>query len=240
MRQDLRLDAACRSATGLIDLVRSVASQEWAPAAADPDELERARIALDGIQNALAEYAVSGSPVGVARRIRLSESLQPALRGLVCQVLKDECEAPGATGQETLDAAERRTSSLLKDWTDLVQVHGLAARPKFALFSTTADGSYTAETDLAAIREALQSDPRDQMWQLCGQNDVTALHVDPDPVAIRFAPRQNKEELGSSVPGDTLWLSAGSRAGLLRLVPLHDETITGDSLPEEPSQPEPQ
>jgi len=40
------------------------------------------------------------------------------------------------------------------------------------------------------------------------------------------------------VPRDTLWLSAGSRAGLLRLVPLHDEMVTGDSLPAEPSQTE--
>ena len=57
VRQKLRLDAAGRSATGLVDLVRSVARQEWAPASAGPDELERVQIALDGIQNALAEYA---------------------------------------------------------------------------------------------------------------------------------------------------------------------------------------
>ena len=182
------------------------------PRGGDPDELDRARIALDGIQYALAEYAVCGIAGGVARRVRLSESLQPVLRGLVCEVLKDEYEAPGATGQETLDAAERRTRDLLKDWSDLVQAHGLAARPKFALFPPPADGSYTAETDLAAIREALQSDPRDQMWQLCGQNDVTALHVDPDPVAIRFAPRQNKEELGKLRTGGHL-VALGRIAG---------------------------
>ena len=240
VRQELTLDAAARSATGLIDLVRSVATQEWSPEAADPDELERTRIALDGIQNALAEYAPAGPPGGVTRRVRLSESLQPTLRGLVCQVLKDEYEAPGATGQETLNAAERRTKDLLKGWTDLVQVHGLTARPKFALFTGAAESNYTAESDLAAIREALRADPRDQMWQLCGQHDVTALHVDPEPVAVRFAPRQNKDELGNAVPGDTLWLSAGSRAGILRLVPLHYETVTGDSLPAEPSQTEPE
>jgi hypothetical protein len=239
IRQELRLDAAGSSAIGLIELVRSVANQEWAPATVDPDELDRARIALDGIKNAFAEYAPDGPPAGVARRIRLSESLQPVLRVLVCQVLKDEYGAPGATGQDTLDAAERRTRDLLKDWTDMVQAHGLAARPKFALSAAVTGGGYTAEADLAAIREALQSDPREQMWQLCGQDDVTALHVDPAPVAVRFAPRQNKEELGNTVPGDTLWLSAGARAGLLRLVPLHYETVTGDSLPADPSQTEP-
>jgi hypothetical protein len=239
VRQELGLDAAGRSATGLIDLVRSVATQEWSPAAADPDELERTRIALDGIQNALDGYTLAGTPEGVARRIRLSESLQPALRGLVCQVLKDEYEAPGATGQETLDAAERRAGNLLKEWTELVQVRGLAAPPKFAPYTTAAEDSYAAESDLTPIREALQADPRDQMWQLCGQNDVTALHVDPEPVAVRFAPRQNKAGLGKSVPGDTLWLSAKS-AGLLRLVPLHYAAITGDPPPGEPSQPEPE
>jgi len=240
VRQELRLDVAGRSAAGLIALVRAVADREWSPAAAEPEELDRARIALDGIQNALAEYVPAGPSAGAARRVRLSESLQPVLRALVCQVLKDEYGVPGATGQETLDAAERRTHGLLKEWTDVVQAHGLAARPKFALSAAVTEGSYTAESDLAAIREALQSDPRDQMWQLCGQDDLTALHVGPDPVAIRFAPRQNKEELGNSVPRDTLWLSAGSRAGLLRLVPLREEMVTGDSPPAEPSQTEPE
>jgi len=240
VRQELRLDAAGRSAAGLIALVQSVANQEWSPAAVDQDELDRARITLDGIQNALAEYAPAGPPAGAARRVRLSESLQPVLRALVCQVLKDEYGAPGATGQDTLDAAERRTRDLLKEWTDMVQAHGLTARPKFALSAAVTEDSYTAESDLAAIREALQADPRDQMWQLCGQDDVTALHVDPDPVAVRFAPRQNKEELGNTVPGDTLWLAAGAGAGLLRLVPLHYETVTGDSLPAEPSGTEPE
>jgi hypothetical protein len=239
VRQELGLDAADRAADGLITLVQAVANREWSPTAPDPDELDRARIALDGIQNALTEYGSAASPAGAAHRVRLSESLRPVLRALVCQVLKDEYGAPGATGQDTLDAAERRTRDLLKDWTDLVQAHGLAARPKFAL-SAAADVSYTAESDLAAIREALQTDPRDQMWQLCGQDDVTALHVGPDPVAVRFAPRQNEEELKKSVPRDTLWLSAGARAGLLRLVPLHYETVTGDPLPEEPGQAEPE
>ena len=239
VRQELGLDAAGRSAAGLIALVRSVANREWSPAAVDSDELDRARIALDGIQNALAEYVPAVPLAGAVRRVRLSESLRPVLRALVCQVLKDEYEAPGATGQDTLDAAERRTRDLLKDWSDLVQAHGLAARPKFAVSVAAAAGSYTAESDLAAIREALQADPRDQMWQLCGQDDVNALHVGPDPVAVRFAPRQNEEELGNSVARDTLWLSAGAGAGLLRLVPLHYEAVTGDSLPEEPGQAEP-
>ena len=237
VRQELKLDDAGHAVAGLIELVRLVANREWSPAAADSDELDRARIALGGIQNALAEYAPAVASAG-AGRIRLSESLRSVLRALVGQVLKDEYGAPGATGQDTLDAAERRTRDLLKEWSDLVQAHGLAARPKFAASVSVGGVIYTAESDLAAIREALQADPRDEMWQLCEQDDVSALNVGPDPVAVRFAPRQNEEELGKLVPRDTRWLSAGARAGLLRLVPLHYEVVAGDSLSADPSQAE--
>jgi hypothetical protein len=239
VRQELRLDAADHSAAALVTLVQWVADREWSPTAAELDELDRARIAIDGIAAALTEYAPTGPPAGAARYVRLSERLRPVLRALVCQVLKDEYGFPGATGQETLDAAKRRTGDHLRDWTDLVQAHGLAARPKFASQATFTDVTYAAETDLAAIRDVLQSDPRGQMWQLCGQEDVTALDVNPDPVSVSFAPRQDKHELVSAAPRDTLWLSAG-RAGLLRLVPLYQEIVTGSPLHEQPSPTEPE
>ncbi|MGP0023122.1 MAG: hypothetical protein ACLPKE_07115 [Streptosporangiaceae bacterium] len=240
VREELRLAAADRSAAALVTLVQKVANREWSPAPVEPDELDRARIAITGIQSAFAEYASAGTPPGAARHVRLSESLRPVLRALVCQVLKDEYGAPGATGQDTLDAAKRRTGDHLKDWADLVQAHGLAFRPRFAPSAAATEGSHTAEGDLAAIRDALQADPRGQMWQLCGQDDVTALDVGPDPVSVSFAPRQEKHELINAVPRDTLWLSAGSRAGLLRLVPLYQEIVAGDPLPREPSLTEPE
>jgi hypothetical protein len=236
---EVGVDAADQAAAGLIALVQGVASREWSPAAAEPDELDRARIAITGIHSALLAYAAEAPQVRAARLVRLSEHLLPVLRALVRQVLQDEYGAPGAVGQDTLDAAHERTGGHLTDWTDLVQVDGVTSRPKFAPPGTT-QAMYTVESDLSAIRDALLADPKGEMWQLCGQDDVTALNVGQEPLAVRFAPRQHERELADVVPRGTVWLSSGEQAGLLRLVPLHHEIVTGDLLPEDPNPADPE
>jgi len=239
VRQALRLDAADSAASGLLALVVAVAAREWVPAAAEPDELGRGRIAIAGIQQALAQYAAAAPRVHAARLVRLSESLLPVLRALVRQVLLDAYGAPAKVGQETMDDARKRTEVQLTAWTDLVQIHGLAARPKFAP-PGIGEVTYTVESDVAAIRDALVTDPRAAMWQLCGQDDVTVLDVGPEPPTVRFAPRQNERDLVGVVARDTVWISVGSHAGLVRLVSLHPEVVTGSPLPQEPSSPEPE
>jgi hypothetical protein len=237
VRQEFGLDAADRAASGLLALVVAVAAREWAPAAAEPDELDRGRIAIAGIQQALSEYAAAAPHVRASRLVRLSESLLPVLHALVRQVLQDAYGTPAEVGQDTMDDAQRRTQDQLTAWTDLVQAHGVTARPKFAP-SSAAEVTYTVESDVAAIREALLTEPRAPMWQLCGQDDVTALDVGPAPLTVRFAPRQNERDLASVVPRDTVWISTGSQAGLLRLVPLRSDIVAGNPLPEEPGSPE--
>jgi hypothetical protein len=69
---------------------------------------------------------------------------------------------------------------------------------------------------------------------------VTALNVGQEPLAVRFAPRQHERELADVVPRGTVWLSSGEQAGLLRLVPLHHEIVTGDLLPEDPNPADPE
>ena len=242
VRRELGLDAADHAADALITLVVTVAAREWSPPLATRDELDRARIAIEGIRKALTEYAAATAPIRAARLTRLSESLRPVLRNLVLQVLADEYAAPGTAGQDSLEAAQRRTGHLLADWTQLVQAGGVSARPKFAT-SRVDEVSYSVESDVAAIREALLAEPREQMWQLCGQADVTALDVAATPLTIRFAPRLNKDAL-ASLPQwrEMVWTSSGSQAGVLRLVPLRREVISGNSaesrLGDEESQPD--
>lgn len=220
IRRDLGLDAADHAAAELITLVLTVAGREWAPPLATPDELDRARMAIEGVRRALTEYAAAVAPVRAARLTRLGESLLPVLRDLVLRVLADEYGAPGASGQDSMDAARERTGQLLADWTQLVQVSGVSARPKFAT-SSVDEILYSVESDVAVIREAVFAEPREQMWQLCGQADVTALDVASPPLTVRFAPRLNKDVLaGAPQWGEVAWTSSGSQAGLLRLVPL--------------------
>jgi hypothetical protein len=64
------------------------------------------------------------------------------------------------------------------------------------------------------------------MWQLCSADDLSLLNVGEVPVAVRFAPRLNKDALGGTLPGDEpVWTSSGSYAGLLRLIPLRRGSV---------------
>jgi hypothetical protein len=239
VRQWLGLDAADQAASALLALVVEVAAREWVPAAAESDELDHGRIAIAGIQLALSEYAAAVPHVHASRLVRLSESLLPVLRALVRQVLQDAYGSPAVVGQDTMDDAQRWTQDQLTAWTDLVQAHGVSTQPKFAP-PTAVETMYTVESDVAAIRDALLTEPRAPMWQLCGQNDVTVLDPGPAPLAVRFASGQYEHDLAAVVPRDTMWISSGSLAGLLRLVPLRSEIVAGNPLPEEANSPEPE
>jgi hypothetical protein len=77
-----------------------------------------------------------------------------------------------------------------------------------------------ADDNMAAIREALRHDPRQEMWQLCGPDDLSALDVAGSWRVVAFAPRLTKDALGVMLPPETIWTRSGSYAGLIRLVPL--------------------
>jgi hypothetical protein len=60
------------------------------------------------------------------------------------------------------------------------------------------------------------------MWQLCAPDDLSALAVAGAPAVVAFAPRLARQALAAELPQDTVWTYAGTRSGLLRLVPLRD------------------
>jgi hypothetical protein len=141
------------------------------------------------------------------------------LRDLIVYALAVELASPSASGPEALRAARERAEAMLKEWTDLVTAHGVAARPSFAGTGGN-DSPYAVEDDVTRIRDALLYPVRDEMWQLCAPADVSALDADAPSLSIRFASRLAKDSLGA-LPGDEpVWTSSGSFAGILRLVPL--------------------
>ena len=229
-RRELGLDDAVRAASALLELVVAVANQEWSYAAPVPGELARIRITLDGVSKALTQYAdaaggADSGPRG-ALLARLSESLTPMLLDLALKVLAVEAAQQSTGGQEAFGGALKRTAGLLADWVRHVQANGISSPPPFAI-STVYDAlPYTDEDDLAEIREAMLYPPDQEMWQLCSADDLSLLNVGEVPVAVRFAPRLNKDALGGTLPGDEpVWTSSGSYAGLLRLIPLRRGSV---------------
>ena len=223
-RRELGLSDAEAAAQALTDLVVAVANREWSPASVTPRELAGARAALDGTRKALTEHAstvdsVRGGARG-ARLSRLGESLLPVLCDLVLHTVALELASPSVSGQEALRAAHGKALGMIAEWTRHVQAHGVTARPPFAN-SSAYDAPHVVEDDVVGVLEALQYPARDEMWQLCGPGDLSAMDVDVPPIPIRFASRLNREALIGRVPGDEpVWTSSGSFAGLLRLVPL--------------------
>jgi hypothetical protein len=223
-RRELGLVDAARAAHDLAALVVTVAGKEWSGGAAVADEITRIRIALDGINSKLAEHAAArGATVSTGgargtRLIRLGESLMPILCDLVDAALAAEASTPSASGQEAYERAQVKTGDLIEEWTRHAALHGATSPPPFAK-SVVLDHTY-ADDNMAAIREALRHDPRQEMWQLCGPDDVGVLDVARPSQVVAFAPRLTKDALGVNLPPDTTWTRSGSYAGLIRLVPL--------------------
>ena len=223
-RRELGLDDAKAAAQALTDLILAVANREWSPSSITSRELAGARAALDGTRKALTEHASTADSVSSgargARLSRLGESLLPVLCDLVLHTVALELASPSASGQEALRTSHDKAVSILAEWTRYVQAHGVTARPPFAS-SGAYDSSHLMEDDVAGVLEALQYPIRDEMWQLCGPGDLSALDMDVPPISIPFASRLNREALIGRLPGDEpVWTSRGSFAGLLRLVPL--------------------
>ena len=241
-QRGLGLADAGRAAGDLAALVVEIACKEWVGGAAAADEVTRTRIVLDGISKRLTEHlgeagtpAVSGAQA--ARISRLSDNLAPILCDLVDRVVAAEAAVPSPGGQQAYDRSRSKTGDLLAEWLGHVNGKGPILRPPFA--TSVARESVYADDDIAAIREALQHDPRQVMWQLCGPADLGALDVKPTRV-VAFAPWGTKEALGEIVPRDMTWTRSGSHAGLLRLVPLRASAIwaewaDGDALRAAPS-----
>jgi hypothetical protein len=213
------------SAQQLEDLVLSVANREWSPATVTPRELAETRAVLEGTRVALDNHANgTDSMRGRVRGVRMSglgENLVPVLRDLVMHAIALELASPSANGREALRAAEHRTADMLAEWTRHVQADGMVARPPFASSWVEDDGSRFTEDDVTEVLEAVQYPAREEMWQLCGPQDLSALDVDAPPIPIRFAPRAARDALAGRLSGHKLvWISSGSFAGLLRLVPL--------------------
>lgn len=225
-QRGLGLEEAARAATSLADLVVNVARQEWSGGATVTDEISRTRIALDGISKRLADYADgAGTPAVVGARAsrlaRLSESLTPFLYDLVEKVLAAESATPSSGGQEAYGRAQDKTGGLLAEWRGEATKNGPLSPPPFAT-SVVHDHTY-ADDDIAAIREALLHDPRQEMWQLCGPDDIGALNAAETPQVVAFAPLPTKNVLAQVLPPDMKgmkWTTSGSHAGLIRLVPL--------------------
>ena len=222
-QRELGLGDAADAADGLAALVITVARKEWSGGAAVAEEITRIRIALDGIGRKLAEHAAQGATVNAGgargtRLARLSESLIPILCDLVGTALAAEAATPSAGGQEAYERAQAKTGDLIAIWTAHAARNGATSPPPFAK-SVVPDHTY-ADDNMAAIREALRHDPRQEMWQLCGPDDVSLLDVAGSSRVVAFAPRLTKDALGVSLPPDTTWTRLGSYAGLIRLVPL--------------------
>jgi hypothetical protein len=222
LRGELGLDEATKAANALADLIGTVASREWSSAAAAPGEVARTRIALNGIGKALTEHADAAGDTGSgargARLARLGDSLMPILGDLVLRVLAAESASPSAGGQEAFEHSRDRAAELLAEWTRHVHANGVLSQPSFAT-SSVHEVPYAGEDDVAEIKEAIQYEPSQVMWQLCAPDDLGALDAAILPQVVRFAPRLNKNVL-AGVPPETVWTSSGSYAGLLRLVPL--------------------
>jgi len=239
-RRRLALDEAVRSADALSDLIAAVAAREWS-GNVTLDEVDRARIALDGVTSKLAEYAGDaddpGRGAGTARAARLSESLTPGLRDLVLAVLKDVSGTASVIGQAAFEQARAKTAELVRAWTDHARQHGVLAPPPFATY-TANDVPYAHEGEMAEIAGAVQHDPREVMWQLCAPTDLSALDVGGAPQVVVFAPRLTRPPLADLLPQDTVWTSSGALAGLIRLVPLRagiaSASWTTDQQPSEP------
>lgn len=222
-RRELGLDEAVTSARDLIDLIIGVANREWSPAAVTTGDLVRVKAALDGTSNGLAGSVSDARGVRdgtrAARLARLGESLAPVLRDLVLRVVAAELASPSASGPEARRVARDKAAAFLEEWTGLVQAEGVTAQPSFAS-EATREGSYSLEEDAETVRDSLLYSPRDEMWQLCAPDDLSALDVDAPTLSVRFASRLTRSAL-RSLPGDEpVWMSSGSFAGVLRLVPL--------------------
>jgi hypothetical protein len=229
-RAELGLADAEIAAKGLRDLIIDVANREWSPSGVTPRQLAGTRTALDGTRKALTEFASATGEVGGAggtqggargaRMFRLGESYLPALHDLVLRVVAAELAQPSASGQEALRTARDRTSAMLKEWDVHVRAHGVSAQPSFAT-SGAGDALYVIDDDVASVREALLYQVKDEMWQLCGPSDLGALDVAAPVLSVRFASRLTMGALSGVPGGEPVWMSSGSFAGLLRLVPLH-------------------
>ena len=236
VRHELGLDEATRAAAALTDLVMTVASKEWSPAAATPGEVARTRVAIDGVCKALLERTDAAGTAGGAgsgprgaRLARLGESLLPVLRDLALRVLAAESARPSAGGQEAFKAARDRAAGLLGEWIQHVQANGVSSPPSFATSAVQETGPYADEDDVAEIREALLYRPVEEMWQLCAPTDLSALNSAAAPAVVRFTSRLNKEALAGTLPGEEpVWASSGSYAGQLRLVALRPGYVSSN------------
>ena len=224
-QRGLGLQEAARAAVGLADLVVAVARREWSGAAAVADEVSRTRIALDGISKRLADYASgagmpAASGVRASRLARLSESLTPYLCDLVDNVLAAESASPSSGGKEASDRAQDKTADRIAEWVRETTKNGPLSPPPFAT-SLVNDHTY-ADDDIAAIREVILHDPKQEMWQLCAPDDIGFLHAKATPQVVAFAPKPAKSALGQILPPNMHWTMAGSHAGLIRFVPLRE------------------
>ncbi len=219
----------------------AVADREWSSAAAVPGEVARIRIALSGVSQALAEYAEAARDADGARgtrMARLAEILMPILCDLALRAIAAESASPSVDGREALEHARASAAALLEEWARHTHDNGVLVPPAFAT-SVIHELHYAGEDDVADIKEAIRYEPRQEMWQLCAPDDLSALDVAVIPRVVEFAPRLNRDVLISALPPDTVWTSSGSYAGLIRLVPLRAGIVSsswgGDARPADPS-----
>jgi hypothetical protein len=127
-----------------------------------------------------------------------------------------------------MEAARKRSSKLVEDWVKRVRDDGISTQTPFPSSSVSYAAIYSSPDDVAEIREALLYQPVDEMWQLCGPDDLkNALNLTVRPAVVGFAGRVNKDALAPALSRtQPVWTTSGSSAGLLRLVSLRPEYVS--------------
>ena len=221
--------AAASAMTGLAaELADRISSADyWREA------LSMTRIAIDGIREGISRCANDLETLAGHEdlayhdhRARLATALKPSVVDLVPAVLRAEhAEWRTADRQAIYQAAEAKASELVHLWIEHVKDRGLLEPPPFAR-ELYPRAPYLSPTDFLpagaedAIRSAVNSDPREVMWQLCRPGDLSIVDSDGPLPTVSFAPRDVQQVLADEVPAHMIWILPGKYAGLIRLVPV--------------------
>ena len=189
------------------------------------EALPMTRIAIDGIREGISRCAddmetLAGHEDLADHGARLATALKPSVVDLVLAVLRAayaEGDWRTADGQAIYRAAEAKASELVHLWIEHVKDRGLLEPPPFAREPHLSPADVLPAGPEDAIRSAVNSDPREVMWQLCRPGDLSIVDSDGPLPTVSFAPRDVQQVLAGEVPAQVIWTPPGKYAGLIRL-----------------------